>query len=107
MRERKFDGCTWGIRVIQCGGVIKFKGRLWKIDDTPRPRCGTDPTPVPFPYDGRLDGKKAVVVEYTQHERMTGHSMMALHSCPPSAWPGDNCVDGVFVWDDFRLAEHL
>lgn len=103
MRERKFDGCTWGIRTIQDGGIVTFKGRKWRLNDDPRPRNGTDPTPVPFPYDGRLDGKKAIVAEYTQHERLMGTPMMCLHSCPPNAWPGDNCVDGVFVWDHFDL----
>ena len=102
MRERKFDGCTWGVRTIRDGRIV-FKGRIWRINDDPRTKGGIDITPIVLPYDGRLDGKKAVVVEYTQHERLTGHPMMALHSCPPDVWPGDNCVDGVFAWDHFDL----
>ena len=93
MRERKFDGCTWGIRTIRKDGVVLFKGRLWKINGRH------------MAYDGRLDGKRAIVAEYTQYERVTGRPMMALHSCPPMAWPGDQCVDGVFVWDGFDLME--
>ena len=94
MRERKFDGCTWGTRTIQQGGVVIFKGRTWKINERW------------MPYDGRLDGKRAIVAEYTAHERATGNPLMCLHSCPPNVWPGDNCIDGVFVWDAFRLVGH-
>ena len=70
-----------------------FNKRLWKLDEQH------------MPYDGRLDGKKAIVAEYVMSERCGGRPLLGLHSCPPDAWPGDQCVDGVFVWDSFRLLD--
>ncbi len=93
MRVRKSDGCSWGVRTIRKGGTVRYGGRDWKL-------CERH-----MPYDGRLDGKRALVAAYERYEQLGGKPMLALHSCPPNAWPGDQCVDGVFVWDIFELVD--
>lgn len=99
MRVRKFDGCMWGKRKIRKGGIVHFNHSKWKINDTPREY----PRAINMPYDDRLDGKWCVVALHDQ--RFFSHLPLELHSCPPDAWPGDNCVNGVFVWTSFNKME--
>ena len=96
MRLRRFDSCFWGKRKIRRGGRVRFNHTTWQIDDTPREYPGARN----MPYDGRLDGLWCIVAQHNpEHFPNLG---LCLHSCPPDAWPGAHCVDGVFVWETFR-----
>lgn len=95
----------WEERLIRKGGRVKFAGHWYRVAPTQRHALASyasDP-----PYDGRLDGKRAVFYSYGPSAPALLDSIF-LHSFPnPEAedgieWPGPNCVDGVFRWEHWR-----
>lgn len=109
MRRRAFDGCAWAARSIRAG-TVRFYGKVYRVSPTQRtPPVGmvgrewqSDP-----PYDGRLDGKRALFYSYHPEHASLADSIF-LHSFPnPDAedgmdWPGPNCIDGYFIWERWR-----
>ena len=97
------DGGRWGVRTIH-DGKIKWLGRTFEVVPVQRERVDgitgrqyeSDP-----PYDGRLDGLRALFYTYGGGWHA---DKVFLHSFGSGEddWPGPNCIDGYFVWEQWE-----
>lgn len=68
-----------------------------------------------FAYDGRLDGQRWAFGLYPDPSYVSLWGSEAAYRDPgmpdgdwpadPDNWPGEACIDGVFVWEWWRLVE--
>jgi len=86
------DGSQWGVRTIR-NGTVRFAGKVYRVAPI---------TPTELPYDGRLDGKRALFYTYGNYASLT--DSIFLHSFGDE-WPGPNCINGYFVWHRWREYE--
>lgn len=88
----------WAERKI-VDGVVKFHGSRYRVVED-------------VPYDGRLDGRRALFYEYSNSEHWPNlRDRVFLHSFPDPSneehgmdWPGPNCIDGYFHWETWERA---
>lgn len=95
MRTRA-DGSRWAERVIR-DGTVRFSGRRYRVAVRQQPDLNGFVEPA---YDGRLDGRRALFYSYGPTFPSLADRVF-LHSFGDE-WPGPNCVDGYFVWTDWR-----
>lgn len=97
--ERK--RAMWGSRMVR-NGAVRFDHRIFRVAPTIRRENYGDPKAERQywsdpPYDGRLDGKRFWFYRY---EGSFPDSIF-LHSTDNDEWPGPNCIDGFFVWEQW------
>jgi hypothetical protein len=55
-----------------------------------------------MPYDGRWEGRQARFARYWTEDWYQLHVwLQGFADEDPEVWPGDTCVDGVFLWSDW------
>lgn len=109
MSRCKPDGSAWGERTIR-NGSIRFYGKTYRVAPTERPAgfTGMRSYQSEPPYDGRLDGKRALFYRYSQLYTRLEDSVF-LHSFPPYEPDKDtrdpNVIDGYIVWERWKEVE--
>lgn len=118
---RRSTGSRWGWRTIR-NGTVKWFGRTYRVKDNPPAGAGVflqaldgaqfvaglrDENPVDrradhVPYDGRLDGRRALFSDYGPRCPNLAH-LVFLHHVAREPWPGPNCIGGVFRWERWEV----
>ena len=76
MMKRKFGRSRWAERTIRSGGEVLFYGRRYRVAPQSYSN-GQDP-----PYDGSLDGHRALFYAYCPDASPGLADSVFLHSCP-------------------------